>query len=177
MEQPERTIENAGFNERHGRTDTSGMNPSAKASQEYLRSAVMTASQEQLQLMLLDGAIRFAERGKEAIQKEDIEGTFNAFERAQRIVLELSNGLRRDVNPELVDRMMALYDFIYRRLIDANIHREIQAADDALRILRHQRETWIMLMAKLAQEAQQPPASKPTAAPDTPGESSFNLEG
>ena len=131
------------------------MNPSAKASQEYLKSAVMTAAPEQLQLMLYDGAIRFTLRGKDALERNDAEGAYNGFERAQRIVLELNCGLRREVNPELVDQMTALYDFIYRRLIDANVHRDAAAADDALRILRHQRETWTMLLGKLAAEASQ----------------------
>jgi len=156
------------------------MNPSARASQEYLKSVVMTASPEQLQLMLLDGAIRFTQRGKEALEKDDIEGAFNGFERAQRIVLELNNGLRREVNPELVDRMAALYDFIFRRLIDANVHRETRAADDALRILRHQRETWVLLLEKLTQAASEKTATNPAADPTLASDdqdSSLSVEG
>lgn len=140
----------------------------------------MTASPEQLQLMLLDGAIRFTLRGRDALERDEIEGAFKGFERAQRIILELGNGLRRDVNPELVDQVAALYDFVYRRLIDANIHREIQAADDALRILRHQRETWAMLIGKIAQEAGESAAPKPQTGPDAwddSGESSLSLQG
>ena len=90
------------------------MNPSEKASREYLKNAVMTATPEQLQLMLFDGAIRFTLRGREALERDDVEGAFNGFERAQRIVLELNSGLRREVNPQLVDQTAALYDFIYR---------------------------------------------------------------
>jgi flagellar protein FliS len=156
------------------------MNPSAKASQEYLKSAVMTAPPEQLQLMLFDGAIRFTLRGKEALQRNDIEGAFNGFERAQRIVLELNNGLRREVNPELVDQMAALYTFIFRRLIDANVHRDVQAAEDAVRILRHQRETWAMLIERLA-KASPPTASKPPptgrSGPDESENPSLSIEG
>ena len=42
----------------------------AAPSQEYFKTKVMTASPEMLTLMLWDGAIRFAEQGKEAIQKK-----------------------------------------------------------------------------------------------------------
>jgi len=136
----------------------------------------MTASPEQLQLMLLDGAVRYAQRGREALQKGDIEEAFNALERAQRIVLELNSGLRREVNPELVDQMAALYDFVYRRLIDANIHREIEAADDALRILRHQRETWSLLIERLARAATPQSPDKPDTSTNSQ-ESSLSLEG
>ena len=141
------------------------MNPSAKASREYLKGAVMTAAPEQLQLMLYDGVIRFTLRGKEALERDDPEGAFNGFERAQRIVLELNNGLRREVNPELVDQMAALYDFAYRRLVDAHVHRDVEAADDALRILRHLRETWVMLLDKLATES---PPTVPNPSPQAP---------
>ncbi len=151
------------------------MNASARASREYLKNAVMTASAEQLQLMLLDGGIRFTTKGIEALEAGDLEGMFNNFERAQRIVLELNNGLRREVNPELVDQMAALYDFIYRRLIDANIHRNRKAAEEALQILRHQRETWALLIEKLAREAA---AEQPQGAPAKESEeSSFTAEG
>jgi flagellar protein FliS len=156
------------------------MNASAKVSKEYLKSAVMTASAEQLQLMLFDGAVRFAERGKAALEGSDFEGAFNALERAQRIVLELSNGLRREVSPQLVDQMAALYDFIYRRLIDANICHDTQAADDALRILRHQRETWVMLINKLAQTTPHSDDPQDVAGTDNEAgsaDSGLNVEG
>jgi flagellar protein FliS len=122
----------------------------ANASQQYLKNAVLTAPPEQLHLMLVDGAIRFATRGKEAIERKDIESAFKALERAQRIVLELSNGLRREVNPELVDQMAALHAFVYRRLVDGSVRHDPQAVAEALRILRHHRETWVMLMEKLS---------------------------
>ncbi len=142
------------LNIRASRADTPGMNDPARARQEYLKGAVTSASQEQLHLMLLDGAIRFATRGVEAIQARDAEAIYNAMDRAQRIVLELINGMRREVNPELVDRMTSLYNFVYRRLVDATLHRDPGAVEDALRILRHERETWALLIDKLAAEHQ-----------------------
>ena len=159
------------------------MNYAPDASKEYLKNAVMTASSEQLQLMLLDGAIRFATRGVEAIRDNNIEATFNALERAQRIVIELSNGLRRENNPQLVDQMSALYGFIFRRLVDANMQRDIQAVEDALKILRDQRETWAIIVDKLSKDtalASQPgsPSLPEGAQPAVNGENSrFVAEG
>ena len=74
------------------------MSYAANQSQEYLRNAVLTAAPEQLQLMLYDGAIRFAARGLEAIRAKDREAAFVALERAQLIVLEMGNGIRREIN-------------------------------------------------------------------------------
>ncbi len=154
------------------------MSLTANASQEYLKNAVMTAGPEQLHLMLLDGAIRFASRGVDAVTGGDIEGSFVAFERAQRIVIELSNGLRRETNPALVDQMSALYNFIYRRLVDANMNRDALAAEESLRILRHQRETWVMLIGKISADSPPPPPPPETNAPPVESHrSSFSVEG
>ncbi len=128
------------------------MTANTKASHEYLRNAVMTASPEQLQLMLFDGAIRFATMGIEGLKADDYEKSFNGFERTQRIVLQLINGLDRDINPELVDQMRSLYHFVYRCVVEAGMNRDIAPAEDAIRILRHQRETWEILLKKLAAE-------------------------
>ena len=154
------------------------MSLTANASQEYLKNAVMTAGPEQLHLMLLDGAIRFASRGVDAVAAGDIECSFIAFERAQRIVLELGHGMRRETNPALVDQMSALYSFIYRRLVDANMNREALAAEEALRILRHQRETWVMLIGKISADSEPPPAPPETSVPSTESpQPSFSVEG
>ena len=132
-----------------------------KGSLEYLRNAAHTASSEQLQLMLIDGAVRFSLRGRDAIAAQDVEGAFNALDRAQRIVLQMSAGLCRDVNPAIVDPMIAVLQFVYRRLIDANVRRDLQAVDDALRILRDHREAWLALMEKVASVAAAAPAGGP----------------
>ncbi|HVX85666.1 MAG TPA: flagellar export chaperone FliS [Phycisphaerae bacterium] len=124
----------------------------ALPNQEYLKTKVMTASPEMLTLMLWDGAIRFAEQGKDAILKKDIEGSYKALTRAQRIITELNTGLRHEVDPDLCGKLAALYNFIFRRLVDANISKNPTCVDDALDIMRHQRETWVLLMDKLAKE-------------------------
>jgi flagellar protein FliS len=117
----------------------------------YLRNAVMTATPEQLQLMLYDGAIRFVMQGRDAIEQKDFEKIYNSLSRAQAIVLEMQRGLRREVNPELCDRMSAIYSFLYRKLVDASVNRSLPDVDDVLRILRYQRETWVMLIKKVAE--------------------------
>jgi len=115
----------------------------------YLRDAVMTATPEQLQLMLYDGAIRFASQAREAIGRKDFETSYNSLTRAQRIIVEMQSGLNYEVNRELCERVNAIYNFLYGKLIDANATRDVQAIDDALRILRIERETWQLLVDKV----------------------------
>lgn len=115
----------------------------------YLRDAVLTATPEQLQLMLYDGAIRFAVQARDALERKDYETSCDRLTRAQHIILEMQNGLRYEVNRELCERVASLYNFVYRKLVDASTTREVSAIDDALRILRVERDTWKMLVDKV----------------------------
>ncbi len=141
-----------------------------EASKEYLRNAVMTATPEQLQLMLYDGAIRFATQASDALRLGKLDESCEKLIRAQNIVVEMRNGLRREINPTLCDQMAALYDFIYNRLVDANLKRSQSDLDQAVRVLRHQRETWQMLIEKVRTERDEGNAAKarPAAMEETP---------
>lgn len=121
-------------------------------SNEYLRNAVMTASPEQLHLMLYDGAIRFTRQAIDGIRNRNLEAAFNGFTRAQRILLEMNNSLNYDIDRRLCERMAALYTFIYRKLVDASVQRDLTAAEEALKLLTYQRETWVMVIDRLRQE-------------------------
>lgn len=129
--------------DRNGAMETPSPNP-------YLRDAVMTATPEQLQLMLYDGAIRYALQGKDALTKKDYETAYNKLTRAQHIIIEMINGLNYDVNPDLCKRVASIYNFLYRKLVDACVQRNTDFIDDALRVLRIERETWQILVDKVA---------------------------
>jgi flagellar protein FliS len=118
----------------------------------YLESTVMTARPEQLQLMLYEGAIRFAQNLRSSLQAGDFEGAYNAYERVSAILNELQNGLRPSANAELCEKYSALYDFVQRRLDDASLKRESVLVDDAITILNHLRQTWILVMEKIRNE-------------------------
>jgi flagellar protein FliS len=128
-------------------------------SDEYLRNAVLTATSEQLVLMLYDGAIRFSRQAKEAMERKDYETSCEKLLRAQRIVQELETGLRPEANAEVCRQMKALYSFINDRLLKANLKHETAAIDEALKVLEHQRQTWQMLLDKVRGDL--PPPSTP----------------
>ncbi len=119
----------------------------------YLRTKVLTASNEELRLMLYDGAIKFARQAATALEAEDYEASYDALVRAKKIVLELSTSLNHEALPEVCERLAAIYTFIYRRLIDANVNRDADAVADAIRLLEYERETWQMLMKQLGDNA------------------------
>ncbi len=135
----------------------------------YLRTRVLTASPAELRLMLYDGAIKFARQAIEAREANDNEAAYHGLMRAQKIVLELSSSLNHNVEPELTEKLSALYTYIYKLLVDANVHHTLSEIEEAVKLLEYERETWQMLMSKLAAEggvdenAQQVAADQQTA--------------
>jgi flagellar protein FliS len=148
---------------------------STLAPNSYLRDAILTATAEQLQLMLYDGAIRFARQGRDALEARDFEKSYEKLSRAQAIIIEMENGLRPEVNPELCSRMASIYGFLYRKLVDASVNRDPSAIDDALKVLYIERDTWVMLIEKVNQ-ARAAGASAPQGQPSTE-QGSLSVEG
>jgi flagellar secretion chaperone FliS len=125
------------------------MNPSAP--NPYLKTKIMTASPEELRLMLYEGAIKFCRQARECINQQQVEPGYNNLMRAQKIVLELSTSLNHKHAPELCDKLSALYTFIYRRLVDANVNRDAAAVTEVIDLLEYEKETWQLLMQRVGQ--------------------------
>ena len=153
------------------------MNPQA-AQQQYLRTRVMTATPEQLQMMLYDGAIRFCEQAKAALEAHDFERSYNMISRVQKIITEMSCTLKRDLMPELCDKLSALYGYVYKKLIEANVQHSVEAIDEALELLHYQRETWAMLLDQLGKQKAAVAAAKINLpAPDQRMEARISMQG
>lgn len=119
---------------------------------EYLRTKILTANPQELRLMLYEGAVKYSRQAKLAIDEKDIEVSFNCLMRAQKIVLELSASLNHDVAPEICEKLSALYTYIYRLLVDANVQKDTKLVEEAVKLLEHEKQTWQMFMEKMSQE-------------------------
>lgn len=152
------------------------MNP--QGAQNYLRTRVFTATPEQLQMMLFDGAVRFAEQARPALEKQDWETSYNLISRVQKIITELNCTLKHDVAPELCARLTSLYNYAYRKLVEANTRHDVAALDEALSVLRYQRDTWSMLLQQLGkQKAATAAKSIEMPAPNSRMEASISMQG
>src|SRR3954451_2590353 len=112
------------------------MNPNPNAAQSYLRTKVMTATPEQLQMMLYDGALRFGEQARVALEARDFEKSYTMISKVQKILTEMTGSLKHDVYPELCGKLAALYNFAYRKLIEANIDHKVESLTEALDVLK-----------------------------------------
>jgi flagellar protein FliS len=127
------------------------MQPSNPA-HEYLRTRVLTASPEELRLMLLDGAIKFAMKAREGLESKNHEAIYSGFTSCRNIVTELLTSIRSDPNPALAEKVRALYSFIFKLLVEAAFEKDIAKLDKAIELLQYERETWVVLMQKVSQE-------------------------
>ena len=59
----------------------------------------------------------------------DSEAARSAFLRSQDIVAELMGGLNMEAG-EIASNLFRLYEYLHRRLVEANVHRDIAAANE-----------------------------------------------
>ncbi len=114
------------------------------AAKFYQNSSIQTASPAKLTLMLYDGAVKFCNIAKEGMKEKDIAKTNNNIIKAEKIINELRGSLDRKY--EVSKEFDLVYDYIYRKLVEANLHKDMAALDEALKYIREMRETWVEVM-------------------------------
>jgi len=130
--------------------------------QQYLKTQIVTASKEQLVLLLYDGILRFTEQGKQALIRNEIDVAHTAFMRAQAIIMELVYTLNREEGGEIAENLARLYAYAFNALIVANLQHEPAKVDEVQNIFRGIREGWIGAMRNMGVDL---PGEKPADAP------------
>ncbi|NPV29189.1 MAG: flagellar export chaperone FliS [Firmicutes bacterium] len=108
--------------------------------EKYREVQVLTASPERLVLLLYEGAIRFLEEARAALDGGDLAKAHERLTRTQDILTELITGL--DFNYEVSSNLYRLYDYFRRRLVEANVRKDPGAVQEVLRFLKELRDTW-----------------------------------
>jgi flagellar protein FliS len=107
----------------------------------YTQNAVGTASPATLLVMLFDRLVLDCERGLRATMGRDHAEANGQYVHAQSIVSHLQGSLDPEGwsgGPEL----MALYGYLQRRLIQANVRHDQKAGREVVALSRHLRDTW-----------------------------------
>ena len=111
-------------------------NPYAK----YQSNSVTTASPAELSMMLYNGSLKFMKQAKVAMEDKNIEEKNRLIGRAQAIVHEFM--VQLDMNIAVSKNLMQVYDYMNRRLIDANIKNDVSALEEAEKMMTELRDTW-----------------------------------
>ncbi|MFZ5968968.1 MAG: flagellar export chaperone FliS [Bacillota bacterium] len=107
---------------------------------QYKQNSILTASPEELTLMLYEGMIKFINMAKLYIEEKNMEKAHHANVRAQDIVMELNVTLNMDY--EISQNLRSLYSYMYRRLVDANVKKDTAILDEVLEIAAELRDAW-----------------------------------
>lgn len=106
----------------------------------YEQNAVATASPGELTLMLYNGCLKFLNQAKSAMEENDYESKNKYIQKAQSIISELMVTLNMDI--PVAKHMMQMYDYMNRRLIDANIKNSVEILEEVESFVAEFRDTW-----------------------------------
>ncbi|GCD09023.1 flagellar export chaperone FliS [Clostridium tagluense] len=118
------------------------MNSYGNAFNTYKNNSVNFASKDQLLLMLVDGAAKFSKIGRQAILDKEAKKAHENIVKTQNIFYELMTTLDVDKGGEWAQNLMRVYDFIVKRLIDANIKKSEEIMNEVIPLIEDIRDTW-----------------------------------
>jgi flagellar protein FliS len=113
----------------------------SNAHDSYLETQVKTATPQKLQLMLVEGAIRFAHQTIHHWEQQDEAAACDSLIRCRKIVTELLNNVRPKMS-EAAKRAASVYLYLFQTLTDIQLHRQRERMADVLQVLEEERETW-----------------------------------
>lgn len=116
------------------------MTAQTSAHNAYKQNSVTTASPGDLTLMLYNGCLKFLHKAKLAIQDKEIQQKNTNLQKAQAIISELMSTLNMDI--EISKNMMALYEYMNTRLVEANIRNDISIIEEVEGLVTEFRDTW-----------------------------------
>ncbi|MBQ8982372.1 MAG: flagellar export chaperone FliS [Lachnospiraceae bacterium] len=114
------------------------------AAQAYGARKVETASPAELVLMLYDGAIKFCNIAMAGIENKDYEKANINIQKARNIIVELQTTL--DHRYAVAKDFDIVYDYIFNKLVDANIKKDPDILNEALSEIRDMRDNWKIVM-------------------------------
>jgi flagellar protein FliS len=121
-----------------------------KAYTAYKAASVSNSKPEDLVMMLYTGLVRYIMQAQKAIEADEIEKSHENITRAQDIISELEASLNMEY--EISHNMMLLYDYMYRRLVDANVKKDRVILDEVLKFVIEFRDTWDQAMKSVSQQ-------------------------
>lgn len=114
------------------------------AAAAYQGNKIQTASPADLTLMLYEGAIKFCNIAIVAIENGNILKANDNIIKTEKVIVEFRATL--DFKYPVAKDFDRIYDYLYRRLVEANIKKDKEILEEVLVNLREMRDTWKEVM-------------------------------
>ncbi|MGO4256965.1 flagellar export chaperone FliS [Marmoricola sp. RAF53] len=118
----------------------------------YVNNSIATASPARLLVMLYERLVLDVQRGLEAQRRGDHQETHKQLTHAQDIIMELQSSLRPEMFKGGHD-LSALYGFLHRQLVLANIRKDAGITGECLTLVTELCDTWRQAAVEAATSA------------------------
>ena len=107
----------------------------------YKNNSVNYASKEQLLLMLVDGAVKFAKMAKQALEDKNVIESHKNLVKVQDIFTELMISLDKN-SGDWANQIYKVYDFIKTRLFEINLKKDAEMLEELMPVIEDVRDIW-----------------------------------
>lgn len=128
----------------------------------YLEGRILSADPLELLRLLYQGCSDATREARRRLAAGDIAGRSQAISKAYDILAELIQSLDRTRGGEIAERLAALYDYMQRQLLDANMRQADEPLAEVVSLLATLGEAWEGVREEAAPAA-------PVANPWAPG--------
>lgn len=116
--------------------------------QSYRITNVITADPKKLVLMCYEGAIDSLKIGKQKLIERDYEEKGSALAKAEDIINELLCSLDFEKGGAIARNLDSLYNYMLRRILHADVNKDISAIDEVIGMLNELRSAWEEIFCK-----------------------------
>ena len=107
-----------------------------------MQAGVEGANRHQLIVMLFNGALDHLARARGLLERADMAGKGEQLGFALEIIAGLRNCLDKERGGELAERLDSLYDYMERRLTQANLENRQEMVDEVAALMTQIRDGW-----------------------------------
>lgn len=108
----------------------------------YKNTEISTADQGKLIVMLYEGAIRFLNIARDNMDHRTYDVVNTNIIKAQDILTELMISLNMDAGGEIAENLMNLYAYMKKRLIEANVSKDVEILEEVTGHLSQLKSAW-----------------------------------
>ena len=114
----------------------------AQYQQVSIGAGVADASPHRLIQMLMEGVLQRLAEAKGAIQRNVLSEKGESMGKAITIVSGLRNSLNKEVGGDMASNLDDLYDYMQRRLLEANVENSEAMVDEVMALMRTIKSGW-----------------------------------
>jgi flagellar protein FliS len=117
---------------------------------KYEENRILSASPVELVRILYNAAVRAVHNARESLRAGDIFSRSREISKAQVILLELATSVDPSKGKEVAERLLALYDYMQARLMEANAEQKDGPLAEVDHLLGTLQEGWSQCEAEAA---------------------------